>query len=80
MRTWVAFFHFLPQFLEDFNEIHTIVGQLRLVPKQVWIMPEGTLSEDILWNAKNIQDRVLAYGWNFTLRQQILLHDDARGV
>lgn len=73
-------FKFVVTTSDDLFEVQTIVNQLGLPPAQVWIMPEGIKSADVIWNAKRIQNKVLASGWNLTLRQQIILNDDKRGV
>lgn len=73
-------FKFVCRESEDFDEVQTIVNRLGLVLNQVWIMPEGIKTGDVIWNARKFQQAVLDRGWNLTLRQQIILHDDKRGV
>jgi organic radical activating enzyme len=73
-------FKFVIVSAKDLVEVNSIASRLRLLPGQIWIMPEGTMSGHVIWNGRRLQQAVLDQGWNFTLRQQILLNDNKRGV
>jgi hypothetical protein len=75
-----ADFKFVIRIASDLNEVEDIVAAIEIPPQRVWIMPEGTTKGDVMWNARHFKEEVLARGWNLTLRQQILLFDEQRGV
>jgi 7-carboxy-7-deazaguanine synthase len=75
-----ADFKFVVTGPEDFSEVANIIRQANIVPHRVWIMPEGIKGADVIWNARKLMDEVLKFGWNLTLRQHVILHDDLRGV
>jgi len=61
----------------DLDEITELQQRYGLHP--VWVMPEGTTSEQILRRMRQLADPVLARGWNLTPRLHTLLWEDARG-
>ena len=48
--------------------------------KRIYIMPEGQTRKQILWTASFIAEKALELGFNFTLRNHIMLYDDKRMV
>jgi len=75
-----ATFKFVVESVSDYKEVHTIIKECDITPGQVWIMPEGTHWDDLLDRAENIAPYALRQGWNFTLRDQILIFGDKRGT
>jgi 7-carboxy-7-deazaguanine synthase len=73
-------FKFVVKVASDLNEVDDIVQTVGINPNQVWIMPEGTKAGDVVWNARHFRDEVLSRGWNLTLRQQVIMFDEKRGV
>jgi len=63
----------------DASEVGEIVRALEIDRRRVWIMPEGTTRDAVLWNAKMAGNFALANGFNFTLRQHVLLYGNERG-
>jgi 7-carboxy-7-deazaguanine synthase len=61
----------------DLDEIAFLQGRFALDP--VWVMPEGTSSQQILGTMRELADPVLKRGWNLTPRLHTLLWDDVRG-
>jgi 7-carboxy-7-deazaguanine synthase len=61
----------------DLDEIAGL--QQRYGLDQVWVMPEGTTSGQILRGMRELADPVLARGWNLTPRLHTLLWGDQRG-
>jgi 7-carboxy-7-deazaguanine synthase len=61
----------------DLDEIDGLQQRFGLEP--VWVMPEGTTSEQVLGRLREIADAVLARGWNLTPRLHTLLWEDTRG-
>lgn len=48
---------------------------------RMWVMPQAVHSEDLLDSGVRVlEGQVLRRGWNFTMRNQVLLHDGRRGV
>jgi 7-carboxy-7-deazaguanine synthase len=62
---------------DDLHEIDTLVAAYGFAP--VWVMPEGTTSEQVLDRARYLVDPVLDRGWHFSLRLHTLLWGDRRG-
>jgi 7-carboxy-7-deazaguanine synthase len=61
----------------DLEEIADLQQRYALDP--VWVMPEGTTSDQILGRLRELADPVLARGWNLTPRLHTLLWEDTRG-
>jgi 7-carboxy-7-deazaguanine synthase len=61
----------------DLDEIAGLQRRYGLEP--VWVMPEGTTSEQVLGRMREIADPVLARGWNLTPRLHTLLWEETRG-
>ncbi len=61
----------------DLDEITELQRRHALDP--VWVMPEGTTSDQILHRMRELAGPVLARGWNLTPRLHTLLWEDARG-
>jgi 7-carboxy-7-deazaguanine synthase len=74
-----AIFKFVVSCGEDIVEARTIVTQLGISSQRVYIMPEGTTAERILEVARDVAPLVLKWGYNLTLRNQILLWGNERG-
>lgn len=74
-----AIFKFVVIRKEDFNEIENIVDIVGIDSDRVWIMPEGTEAETILWGLEELAEVVLERGWNLTPRLQTLIWGSARG-
>lgn len=74
-----ASFKFVVQTESDFYEIERIIEDVKISPKNVWIMPEGTDPETILDRMRKLSQPVLDRGWNMTTRLHTLLWNDERG-
>lgn len=61
----------------DLAEIAYLQRRFGLDP--IWVMPEGTTSEQILHRMRDLAGPVLERGWNLTPRLHTLLWGDARG-
>jgi 7-carboxy-7-deazaguanine synthase len=72
-----AVWKFVVTTVGDLDEIDDLQQRYGLDP--IWVMPEGTTSEQVLHRLREIADPVLARGWNLTPRLHILLWEDARG-
>ena len=74
-----ADFKFVVTNQQDMVEARDVVTALAIPRRRVWIMPEGITREDVLENAKVAGNFALANGYNFTLRQHVLLYGNERG-
>jgi len=62
----------------DLTEVASIQRDVGLSVGDIWIMPEGITSEEVLRKARIIAPEVLEYGWNLTLRDHVLMYNDER--
>ena len=76
VRTGNVAFKFVVEDEIDLNE----VVSLGLPDAAVWIMPQARTGDELLRRAADLEGAVLAKGWSMTLRRQVLLHGDRRGV
>lgn len=74
-----ANFKFVVQQESDLEEVAWIVTQVEIPHSRVFIMPEGTSSKVLDRIGKEIANKVLEYGWNFTARLHVILWGDERG-
>jgi 7-carboxy-7-deazaguanine synthase len=74
-----ADFKFVVTTQQDQREIQDAVLALRIPKKRVWIMPEGATPDAVLLHGRWAADFALAQGYNFTLRQHVLLYGNKRG-
>ena len=72
-----ARFKFVATGLADLEEIAGLQEVYGRDP--VWVMPEGTSSDDVLDGMRVLADAVIAHGWNLSPRLHVLLWEDARG-
>lgn len=73
-----AIFKFVCQREEDFAEIDQLIADAEIPAHAIWIMPEGANAKDMMTSAYALADKVIARGWNFTLRQHTLIWDTER--
>ena len=72
-----AIFKFVATSLDDLDEVQQLADTHHLTP--VWVMPEGTTAEAVLDGGRRLADEVVARGWSFSTRLQVLLWGDERG-
>jgi 7-carboxy-7-deazaguanine synthase len=72
-----AVWKFVATRVGDLQEIASLQERFGLEP--VWVMPEGTSSEQVLTGLRQLSDPVLERGWNLTPRLHTLLWGDVRG-
>lgn len=75
-----AIFKFVVVGPDDLAEIEEIVALLRLDPPSVWLMPEGCNTASVERHAQSVAAAALERGWNLTMRTQVALWGDRRGV
>jgi 7-carboxy-7-deazaguanine synthase len=63
---------------DDVAEAASVAGRHGASPGQVWIMPEGTSTVRVIETARLVAPAAAGYGFNLTLRQQVLLYDKER--
>jgi 7-carboxy-7-deazaguanine synthase len=74
-----AWFKFVMQSADDFDEIDEIVHEVHINNSHVMVMPEGTDQKVLERRAKLIEQGALARGYGLSMRQHITLHGDQRG-
>lgn len=78
MRGKRAIFKFVASSLEDFDEIDALVTKFNLSP--VYIMPEGIDGDKLQETAQQIAQAAIERNYLLTMRMQILLYGNKRGV
>ncbi len=73
-----AIFKFVAKAPHDVDFAAFLTRELGVPPEAVWIMPEGVEADALLQRARELADTVLAYGFNLTLRQQVLMYGTER--
>ncbi len=73
-----AAFKFVAVTTEDVTYAAELCGDIGVIPSAVWIMPEGVTPDSILVGSRELADTVLSYGFNLTLRQQVLMYGSER--
>lgn len=63
----------------DLAEVEGLVRRFRFRPEQVYIMPEGRTSYEVLCGMEDLMAPVASFGWTLTPRLHILLWGNARG-
>lgn len=64
----------------DLLEVRHLIKILSIPPQKVWIMPEGTTSEELDKNRKWLVDVCIREGWNFTDRLHVTIFGNKRLV
>jgi 7-carboxy-7-deazaguanine synthase len=77
VRAGTARWKFVVRESADLDEVAELVKEYGLAP--VWVMPEGTSTDQVLFRMRELADAVLAYGWHLTPRLHTLLWGDERG-
>ncbi|MEV7025743.1 7-carboxy-7-deazaguanine synthase QueE [Kitasatospora sp. NPDC093558] len=72
-----ARFKFVVREAAQLSEVGDLVEEFALA--DVWIMPEGASSGEVLGGMRVLADEVLARGWNLTPRLHTLIWEDERG-
>lgn len=72
-------FKFVVTCPDDIIEVEAIAASARLLPRQVWLMPEGTDARQITSKLGWICDAAIERGWQVTPRLHVLAWGDERG-
>ena len=80
VATGRAAFKFVATGVADVAGVRALAGRLGLDPERVWIMPEGTRSEELRAAGAALAEPVEASGFRLSDRLHIHLYGDARGV
>lgn len=73
-------FKFVCQTETDLTEIDTIITEVGIPPRDVWVMPEGRSPEELKRSLNQVTDAAISRGWNITNRLHVQLWGDKRGV
>ncbi|MCX4758666.1 7-carboxy-7-deazaguanine synthase QueE [Kitasatospora purpeofusca] len=72
-----ARFKFVVRDIGQLDEVDALVEEFSLT--QVWIMPEGTSSAEVIAGQRALAEPVLARGWNLSTRLHTLIWEDESG-
>lgn len=75
-----ATFKFVIQSDEDVVEVMSLIMQVRIQPKSVYLMPEGRTTQEQLDRQERVKLMAQTLGYNFTPRLHILEFGTKRGV
>lgn len=67
-------------FEDDLREVATIVQDYRILPDQVWLMPEGTTQLDQVSGIQQLMPEALKRGYNVSSRLHVLAYGNERGI
>jgi len=77
--THKARFKFVVQKPSDFPQIDEIVQSVGILPKDVWVMPEGTNSKQLQTTLQAIVQEVIDRRWNLSQRLHVAIWKNIRG-
>lgn len=79
-RAGRACFKFVAQTVEDVAAIAELAHDYDVPGDAVWVMPEGTATEELLARHADLVDSILEHGFNMSTRLHVLVWGDRRGV
>jgi 7-carboxy-7-deazaguanine synthase len=68
-----AAFKFVVKDASDFVEIRSIIADVGIPNRDVWIMPEGVIADTQIHRMRDLAEDVLQFGWNLSPRLHILI-------
>lgn len=74
-----AVFKFVCVEVADLNEVAHFAALAEIPRDRVWVMPEGITAAEVVKHTEVLADAVVARGWNFTTRLQVLAWGGERG-
>jgi 7-carboxy-7-deazaguanine synthase len=74
-----AVFKFVVASPAELDEIEALQRRHKLPYDRIWVMPEGTSSNEVLNGMRLLADPVLERGWNMTPRLHTLLWENSHG-
>ena len=75
-----SFFKFVATGIEDIAEIAGIADSFGIAPSRIYVMPEGTASEQLIRAGQSLIDTVIAHRFNYSDRLHVHLFGDERGT
>lgn len=73
-----SIFKFVVQNAQDMDEVSALVKELKILPINVYIMPEGTTTKQLQENSHFIIEECKNNGYNFTTRLHVLVYGGAK--
>ena len=64
----------------DIEEIENIQKELNIPNRKVSLMPEGTINSQLQLQRREIIEKCIEKGWNYSDRLHIIAYDDLKGV
>lgn len=65
--------------MQDLEEVHSIVEQIEILPRRVWLMPCGVAPGEIIMGMRYLAKIAIASNWNLSGRQHVLIWNNERG-
>jgi len=75
-----ATFKFVVENNDCIREVVAIAHEARIAPNDIWLMPQGRTSTDILAQLPWLFDKCSQHGFNLSARLHVLAHNDKRGI
>ena len=75
-----AHFKFVCETVKDLNEVELLAQEFDIPNSAIWIMPEGTNAETIVFRLEKLADAVVAKRYNLTTRLHVLAWGHRRAV
>jgi organic radical activating enzyme len=65
---------------DDISEIRRIIRDCEIPPRNVWLMPCGTISREVVDGMRVLAPVAAESGWNVSTRLHILAYENQRGI
>jgi organic radical activating enzyme len=77
-RRGMACFKFVAATPADLEAVAAITAEYGVERRDVWVMPQGTTTDELLERHQWLAPRIERYGWNTTTRLHVLLYGTER--
>lgn len=73
-------FKFVVGTIEQVDEIERIVNEIGIKKENIYLMPQGVKTNEIIEGSRSLNEVCMKLGWNMSTRLQVILYDQKRAV